>query len=149
MLLAGQKLGPYEILSPLGRGGMGEVWRARDSRLGRLIFDCFANHSPSACRRVLNSTGLYVGVGAPANGGGIAILTRLIQMLVFSLLTSHKVVTFLARPSKDDLIILCELMATGKITPVIDRRYRLSEVPEANRYLEERHGRGKVVITLE
>jgi D-arabinose 1-dehydrogenase-like Zn-dependent alcohol dehydrogenase len=70
-------------------------------------------------------------------------------MLVFSRLTSQKVVTFLAQPSKDDLIILRELMATGKVTPVIDRCYQLSEVPEAIRYLEQGHARGKVVITLE
>jgi NADPH:quinone reductase-like Zn-dependent oxidoreductase len=70
-------------------------------------------------------------------------------MLVFSRLTSQKLVTFLAKPSKDDLIILRELMATGKVTPVIDKRYRLSEVPEAIRYLEAGHARGKVVITLE
>ena len=42
-----------------------------------------------------------------------------------------------------------DLMEAGKVTPVIDRRYRLSEVPEAIRYLEEGHARGKVVITLE
>jgi NADPH:quinone reductase-like Zn-dependent oxidoreductase len=70
-------------------------------------------------------------------------------MLVFSRLTSQKLVTFLAKPSKDDLIILRELMATGKVTPVIDKRYRLNEIPEAIRYLEEGHARGKVVITLE
>jgi NADPH:quinone reductase-like Zn-dependent oxidoreductase len=114
-----------------------------------LIFDCYANHPLSACRRILNPRGIYVAIGPPANGGGIAILTRLIQMLVFSRLTSQKLVTFLAKPSKDDLIILRELIVTGKVTPVIDKRYRLSEVPEAIRYLEEEHGRGKVVITLE
>jgi NADPH:quinone reductase-like Zn-dependent oxidoreductase len=114
-----------------------------------LIFDCYANHPLSACKRVLNPGGIYVGVGAPATGGGIGILTRLIQMLVFSRLRSKKLVTFLAKPSKDDLIILRELMATGKVTPVIDRSYRLSEVPEAIRYLKQGHARGKVVITLE
>jgi len=114
-----------------------------------LIFDCFANHPLSACRRVLNPRGIYVGVGAPANGGGIGILARLIQMLLLSQLTSQKLVTFLAKPVKEDLTILRELMATGKVTPVIDRRYKLSEVPEAFRYLEEGHARGKVVIVLE
>jgi NADPH:quinone reductase-like Zn-dependent oxidoreductase len=114
-----------------------------------LIFDCYANHPLSACRRVLHPRGIYVGVGAPATGGGVGILTRLIQMLVFSRLTSHKLVTFLAKPSKGDLIILRELIATGKVKPVIDKRYTLSEVPEAIRYLEEGHGHGKVVITLE
>ena len=55
----------------------------------------------------------------------------------------------LAKPSKKDLNILRELVETGKVKPVIDRRYSLSEVPEAIRYLEEGHARGKVVITLE
>jgi NADPH:quinone reductase-like Zn-dependent oxidoreductase len=55
---------------------------------------------------------------------------------------------FIARRSKEDLTIMHDLMKAGKVTPVIDRRYRLSEVPEAIRYLEEGHARGKVVITL-
>jgi NADPH:quinone reductase-like Zn-dependent oxidoreductase len=114
-----------------------------------LIFDCFADHSLSACRCVLNPRGIYVGVGAPANGGGTGILARLIQMFVLSRLTSQKLLTFLAKPSQEDLTMLCGLMASGKVTPVIDRCYRLREVPEAMRYLEEGHARGKVVITLE
>jgi NADPH:quinone reductase-like Zn-dependent oxidoreductase len=61
----------------------------------------------------------------------------------------QKLVGILARVSKEDLTIMRELMATGKVTPVIDRRYRLSEVAEAIRYLEEGHARGKVVITLD
>jgi D-arabinose 1-dehydrogenase-like Zn-dependent alcohol dehydrogenase len=55
----------------------------------------------------------------------------------------------LARRSKEDLTMMHELMEAGKVTPVIDKRYRLSEVPEAIRYLEEGHARGNVVITLE
>ena len=55
----------------------------------------------------------------------------------------------LAELNKEDLTILGDLMQAGKVTPVIDRRYRLSEVPEAIRYLEEGHARGKVVITFE
>jgi len=55
----------------------------------------------------------------------------------------------LAELNKQDLTILADLMQSGKVTPVIDRRYKLSEVPEAMRYLEEGHARGKVVINLE
>jgi NADPH:quinone reductase-like Zn-dependent oxidoreductase len=55
----------------------------------------------------------------------------------------------LAKLSQKDLTILRELMEAGRVTPVIDKRYRLSEVPEAIRYLEEGHARGKVAITLE
>jgi NADPH:quinone reductase-like Zn-dependent oxidoreductase len=114
-----------------------------------LIFDCYASHPLSACRRVLNPRGVYVGIGTPVNAGGIGILARLIQMLLLSRLTSQKLITFVAKPSKEDLTVLQELMAAGKVTPVIDKRYSLSEVPEAIRYLEEGHARGKVVITLE
>jgi len=53
----------------------------------------------------------------------------------------------LAKPSKEDLNILRELVETGEVKPVIDRRYSLSEVPEAIRYLEKGHAQGKVVIT--
>jgi NADPH:quinone reductase-like Zn-dependent oxidoreductase len=55
---------------------------------------------------------------------------------------------FIAKRSKEDLNIIGELMAAGKVTPVIDKRYALSEAPEAIRYLEEGHARGKVVITV-
>jgi NADPH:quinone reductase-like Zn-dependent oxidoreductase len=113
-----------------------------------LIFDCYAKHSPSGYGRVLNPRGIYVGVGPPVDLGGIGILARLIQMIVLSWMGSQKLVTFLAKPSKEDLTILRDLVATGKVTPVIDRCYSLNEVPEAMRYLEEGHARGKVVITL-
>jgi NADPH:quinone reductase-like Zn-dependent oxidoreductase len=61
---------------------------------------------------------------------------------------SQKLVFFLSKRSKDDLVVLKELIEAGKVTPVIDRRYPLSEVPEAIRYLEEGHAQGKVVITV-
>ncbi len=113
-----------------------------------LIFDCVGNHPLSACRRVLNPKGIYVMVGDRSGRGMIGLLSRLIAALVLSWFVSQKLVTFLARPSKADLSIVRELMATGKVRPVIDKRYRLNEVPEAIRYLEEGHARGKVVITL-
>ena len=114
-----------------------------------LILDCVGNHSLSACRRVLNPKGIYIGVGGPSGRWMIGLLARAIKALVLSRFVSQKLVMFLARRSKEDLTIMRELMETGKVTPVIDRRYRLSEVSEAIRYLEEGHARGKVVITLE
>jgi NADPH:quinone reductase-like Zn-dependent oxidoreductase len=68
--------------------------------------------------------------------------------LLLSRFVRQKLVTFLAKRNKDDLILLKELIEAGKITPVIDRSYPLSEVPDAIRYLEEGHARGKVVITV-
>jgi NADPH:quinone reductase-like Zn-dependent oxidoreductase len=61
---------------------------------------------------------------------------------------SQKLLPFLAHLSRDDLIIIQEFLQSGKVTPVIDRSYPLSDVPEAIRYLEEGHARGKVVITM-
>jgi NADPH:quinone reductase-like Zn-dependent oxidoreductase len=113
-----------------------------------LLFDCIGNHSLLACTRVLNPTGICVMVGEKSGRGMIGILARLITALVLSRFVSQKLVTFLARPKKEDLTIMRELMATGKVKPVIDRCYSLSEVPEAIRYLAKGHAQGKVVITL-
>ncbi len=114
-----------------------------------LIFDLVGNHSFSACRRVLNPKGLFIAAGVLGLGGSMTgLLAFSITGLVLSGFVSQKFVMFIARLSKEDLSIMGELMATGKVTPVIDRRYRLSEVPEAIRYLEEGHARGKIVITL-
>jgi NADPH:quinone reductase-like Zn-dependent oxidoreductase len=113
-----------------------------------LILDCFATHSLLAIRRVLNPKGSYIGVGGPF-GSMIGMLAGQITQLVFSRLVSQKFVSFMAKLNKEDLAIMGELMQAGKVTPVINRRYRLSEVPEAVRYLEEGHAQGKVVITLE
>jgi len=66
---------------------------------------------------------------------------------VLSRFGSQKLVGFLAKSSKEDLIIMYELLRSGKVVPVIGRRYTLSEVAEAIRYLEEGHAQGKVVLT--
>jgi len=115
-----------------------------------LFFDGVGNHSLSACRRVLKPKGIYVPFGGSANRWMVGALARSITTLVVSPFVSQKLVKFfLARRSKEDLTMVHELMKAGKVTPVIDRRYRLSEVPEAIRYLEQGHARGKVVITLD
>ncbi|MGB7593367.1 MAG: NAD(P)-dependent alcohol dehydrogenase [Terriglobia bacterium] len=112
-----------------------------------LFFDCVGNHSLSACRRVLNPKGIYIVVGGPG-GRWLGPLARMLKTLVLSRFVSQNLVMFLAKASKEDLTVMHELMKAGKVTPVIDKRYKLSEVPEAIRYLEEGHARGKVVITL-
>lgn len=112
-----------------------------------IILDNVGNHSLSAIRRVLNPEGVCVMAGAPKKVG--LFLTRALTAPVLSRLVGQKFVLLMARRSKEDLAMLGELMAAGKVTPVIDRRYRLSDVAEAVRYLEEGHARGKVVITLE
>ena len=110
-----------------------------------LIFDCVSNHSLSARRRVLNPNGVCVIVGASKLR---TTLSHALKGLVWSRFVSQNFVIFVARLRKDDLTILGELMQAGKITPVIDRTYPLSEVPDAFRHLEEGHARGKIVITF-
>jgi NADPH:quinone reductase-like Zn-dependent oxidoreductase len=68
---------------------------------------------------------------------------------LISMTGSNKMGNLLARPNQKDLVFMKELLEAGKVVPVIDRRYPLSEVPEAIRYLEEGHARGKVVITVD
>jgi NADPH:quinone reductase-like Zn-dependent oxidoreductase len=111
-----------------------------------VILDCMSNHSLASCRRVLNPHGKFLIVGGKKVR---TLLTRAVTGLVWSRFTSQSFTLFIARLRKDDLTILADLMQTGKMTPVIDRTYPLSEVPAAFRYLEEGHARGKIVITLE
>jgi NADPH:quinone reductase-like Zn-dependent oxidoreductase len=108
-----------------------------------LILDCVGNRSLSACRRVLRPNGLYVMVGAEKP------LRRLIGMRLMSSFGSQKFLLLLARKSKEDLILLRDMLEARNISSVVDRRYRLSEVAEALRYVEEGHARGKVVITMD
>src|SRR5437588_2464891 len=114
-----------------------------------VIFDLVANHSLLACTRVLNPRGIYIGAGALGRESMIGIVGRLLKTLVLPWFISQKLLTFITKLSKEDLSIMSELLQSGQVTPVIDRRYSLCEVPEAIRYLGERHARGKVVITLE
>jgi NADPH:quinone reductase-like Zn-dependent oxidoreductase len=114
-----------------------------------LFFDCVGNHSLSATRRVLSPEGIYVGAGGTTDNWMIGPLARAISSLVLSLFGSQKFLTLLAKASKQDLTWMREHMKSGKITPVIDRLYDLNEVPEAIRYLEAGHARGKVIITFE
>ena len=113
-----------------------------------VIFDCIGDQPLSACRRVMTSRGIYVVVGGP-DGRWLGGLTRSLEAVAFSAFVTQRMVMFLAGPRKEDLAILRDLLEVGKITPVIDKRYSLNEVPEAVRYLEAGHARGKVVIGVD
>jgi NADPH:quinone reductase-like Zn-dependent oxidoreductase len=113
-----------------------------------LILDAVGNRSLSACRRALNPKGILVMAGGQADRWMISPLARAFWAGLLSRFGSQKLVGLLTRSSKEDLGIVQELIASGKVTPVVDRTYKLSEVPEAIRYLEEGHARGKVVIAV-
>ena len=113
-----------------------------------LIIDNVGNHSLLANRSVLNPDGIFVIVGG-SNGDWLGPLMGPIKALMLSPLVGQDFVLLLAELRKGDLAILADFMQSGKLTPVIDRRYRLSEVPAAIRYSEEGHARGKIIISLE
>ena len=113
-----------------------------------LIIDNVGNHSLLANRRVLNPQGIFVIIGGP-KGQWLGPLMSPIKALMLSPIVGQEFVMLLAKLNKQDLTILGDLMRAGKVTPVIDRRYRLNEVPAAIRYSEEGHARGKIVVSME
>ena len=114
-----------------------------------LILECVGNHSFSACKRVLNPEGRFVGVGAPHDLSTMYLLGPMVRDPLFSVFSSQKGGMFVAKSSQADLTLLAELIATGKLKPIIERRYSLSEAREAVRHVEAGHARGKVVITMD
>src|SRR2546426_8653786 len=111
-----------------------------------VLFDIGANRSFADCRRVLVTNGTLVLVGAPK--GLWAILSRLLKAQLLSRIGRQRIASFLARGRHEDLVVLKELAEAGKLSPVIDRQYPLSEVPDAIRYVGTGDARGKVVIRI-
>ena len=110
-----------------------------------LIFAVNGYHSLWAYRRALNSGGLYVCAG----GTMPQIFEALLLGPVVSKIVGQKLRSMgISKVNQDDLAYLAELLKEGKIRSVIDRRYRLSQIAEAFRYVEDRHPQGKVVITV-
>ena len=117
-----------------------------------LIFDLVGNHSFSERRRILNPNGICVMAGIGGAGWHDGFATRLFGELnayVGSRFVSQKFIAYIAQFNKQDMTFLADLMQSGKMTPVIDRTYKLNQTADALRYLEQGHARGKVVINLE
>jgi len=113
-----------------------------------LIVDMVGNHSLLANRGVLTPDGKFVMIGG-AKGNWLAPLMGPIKALVLSPFVGQEFGLMIAKMKQEDLTILGGLMQTGQVTPVIDSRYRLSEVADAIRHSEEGHARGKIIIDLE
>jgi NADPH:quinone reductase-like Zn-dependent oxidoreductase len=112
-----------------------------------LILDNVGNHSLSDTRAALTPTGTLLANGAPVSGwfGG---LSHVAKTSVSSLFVRQQGRPFLSLPSKEDLATLKELTETGKVTPVLDRTYPLSETPGAMAHVGEGHAQGTTVITV-
>jgi NADPH:quinone reductase-like Zn-dependent oxidoreductase len=109
-----------------------------------LILAANAHHSLLDYRRALNESGIYVAAG----GGVVRILQALLLGPLLSLFGRKKMGFFLANINQKDLVCLKDLLEAGKVVPIIDRRYPLSDAAEALRYLAEGHARGKIVLTV-
>ncbi|MHA1914289.1 MAG: NAD(P)-dependent alcohol dehydrogenase [Promethearchaeota archaeon] len=121
-----------------------EDFTKSDQRYDRIL-DVAANHSILDYKRALNHKGICYLVGG-SNG---TLIKALILGPLISIFGSKKIGLLLYKPNnKEDIVFLTELFKAGKVVPVIDKRYPLSEVAEAFRYLEEGHHQGKIVINI-
>jgi NADPH:quinone reductase-like Zn-dependent oxidoreductase len=112
-----------------------------------LIFDLAGNHSLSAFRRSLTPEGTLV-MSSGSGGRWIGPIGRILHALVMSFFVRHKLRVLAATSSKENLIVLKDLIEAGEVKPVIDKTYPLSETPMAVRYFADEHARAKVVITV-
>jgi NADPH:quinone reductase-like Zn-dependent oxidoreductase len=141
--------GNLELLRSLGADEVVDYASEDFTRRGErydVLFDLGANRSFADCRRVLAPNGRHVLAGAPA-GLGAALL----QVLAVKVMPRRgaRRASFMARVRHDDLVVLKQLAESGRLSPVIGRRYPLAEVPVAIRHLGTRRARGKVVITFD
>jgi NADPH:quinone reductase-like Zn-dependent oxidoreductase len=121
---------------------------ADDRRGYDLILDIGGNSPLSRLRRALTARGRLVIVGGETGGRWLGGTDRQLRALLLSPFVGQKLGAFVSSENHEDMIVLKELIEGGKVTPVIDRTYPLSEAPDAVRYVEEGRARGKVVIAV-
>ena len=138
-------MGKVEMVRSLGANHVIDYTQEDFTRSGLrydLILDNVANHSFADLRRALTPQGVVI----PNSGhSGIGYIFKAFLLSPFM---HQQGSPFYASPNSDDLVFLTELIEAGKITPVIDKTYPLCKTPEAFRYLDEGHARGKVVLTI-
>jgi NADPH:quinone reductase-like Zn-dependent oxidoreductase len=119
---------------------------------GRQVYDVMldigGNASLSRLRRALTPKGTLVITGGETDGRWLGGTDRQIRALMLSPFVSQKLGTFISSQNHEDLVVLKELIESGKVTPAIDRSYPLREAPSAIGYVKDGHARGKVVITI-
>ncbi len=113
-----------------------------------VILDIGGSSSLVRLRHALTPEGTLVLVGGEEGGRWLGIVARLLRAHLLSPFVGQKLRTYVSSENHEDMIVLKNLIESGKLTPVIDRKYPLAEVPEAIRYLQEGHAQGKLVITV-
>jgi NADPH:quinone reductase-like Zn-dependent oxidoreductase len=116
-----------------------------------VMLDNVGNRSLSECRRVLTPKGKYVlvGGGGANEQGFVGGLGKALWAVVFAKFVDQQMGMMMADANQKDLTVLADMMQAGTIKPVIDRTYKLDQVPDAIRYVEQGHAKGKVIITVE
>ena len=143
--------GNVELVKSLGADAVVDYTQQDFTKLGKhydVIFDCVGNRSIAELRRALTPQGRHIMIGAPHDPKLTGLLFSLLQALFTSTFSSQKSLPLMAKANKADLQFIGALIAEGKLTPVIDRCYSLSEGADALRYAEKGHARGKVLITF-
>ncbi len=139
-----------ELVRSLGADHVVDYTREDFARRGErydLIFDNVENRSLSECRRALTPGGTLI-LNSGTGARGIEMLIRLVKPLVVSPFVRQKLRRYLSTPNHDDLVVLKQLVESGKLRPVVDRTFPLVETSEALLHIEGGHARGKVVVTL-
>ena len=144
-----------ELVRSLGASHVVDYTKENFTRSGvtyDVILDIADTHSISDYRRALTPTGTLVSLGAAGGpgqqAGTAAIMFGTTKALVLSAFIRQNLRLYVAKSSAADLDVLREMIEGGKVRVVIDRRFALAEVPDAIRYVETGHARGKVVVTV-
>jgi NADPH:quinone reductase-like Zn-dependent oxidoreductase len=140
-----------ELAHSLGADHVIDYTREDFTKNGRrfdLILDIAATKSWSQYRRVLEPEGLLVIVGAPGGGRLFGPLSQVLEVRLAALLGSQRARFFIANLNRPDMRVLRELLESGKVKPVVERRYELTEIADALRYMGEGHAQGKLVVNV-
>ncbi|MDO9302575.1 MAG: NAD(P)-dependent alcohol dehydrogenase [Anaerolineales bacterium] len=140
-----------DIARSLGADHVIDYTREDFTRNGRrydLFLDIAGSRPWSECRRVLNPKAIFVIVGGPKTNRWIGPLSHVIKVRLASLGASQKTVFIIAKFNREDLAVLRELIESGKVKPIVERSYPLSEAAEAMRHLGTGHAQGKIVVTM-
>src|SRR5262245_2556506 len=143
--------GNLDLVRSLGADHVIDYTREDYARPGRrydLVFQLGGTRSPWDLRRALTAKGTLLSSSGDSHGRWVGPVGRMLQAVALSPFVGQRLVAFLAKPSRQDLEVMRELIESGRVSPVIDRTYPLSETPEAIRHLETGHARGKIVITV-
>ncbi|HYS34956.1 MAG TPA: NAD(P)-dependent alcohol dehydrogenase [Pseudonocardiaceae bacterium] len=137
-----------DLVRSLGADHVIDYTREDITKRYDVVIDIGGNRSLTSLRRALTRRGTLVIVGGETGGRWLGGTDRLLRALLLSPFVGQRLAMFVCSENARDLTVLTELIESGKVRPVVDRTYPLSETPAAIRYLTAGHARGKVVINI-